>query len=353
MKRYRCLAMALVSTVSGLTGLTVGGSTAGLVAAGAGPPPGTTAVPPSDPELMLRFPAIDGYSIAPVPADDQLWAFFDSSIPSKFRRHHALVVAADGVPVARLVVAASTGRRPAIDTFVEQVFAQPVFLPVGAETTGDGVVVVANSASPVWTEMEGSAVVVAEQETDGNFQWAWGADDLVWIVRGKRDAEAYVRALLQVHAATLGPYDLQGLIGDLFDYTPTVPGFQYWDLPRMNTVPNLSGNWLGECAERFYLGYILGDGATGAGKRPEDLEIALVKGAGWCVDEGLLADVAADIASLPGAHAEQLGGLTVMVDDHLMIALVGDVLVVLGSAEAQTLIDMRPFIDGYFAGLPR
>jgi hypothetical protein len=33
--------------------------------------------------------------------------------------------------------------------------------------------------------MEGNAVMRAEQEIDGNFQWAWSADDAVWIVRGK------------------------------------------------------------------------------------------------------------------------------------------------------------------------
>ena len=54
-----------------------------------------------------------------------------------------------------------------------------------------------NSAAPVWTEMEGNAVIVAEQDIDGNFQWAWSADDAVWIVRGKADAEDYVRAVLR------------------------------------------------------------------------------------------------------------------------------------------------------------
>jgi hypothetical protein len=86
-----------------------------------------------------------------------------------------------------------------------------------------------NSAAPVWIEMEGNAVIVAEQEIDGNFQWAWSANDAVWIVRGTRDAEDYVRGLLRLHAASLDPYDQQGMTGDLFDHTSTVPGFQYWD----------------------------------------------------------------------------------------------------------------------------
>jgi hypothetical protein len=340
----------------GVAGMSIGAPARGAAAGTPDRAPDAMAasqIPPSDPELMLRIPAVDGYSIASMPVDDQFWMLFDESVPSKFRRHHALVVAADGVPIARLVVAATTGREPAIDTYVEQVFAQPVFLPVDAEATDDGVVVVANSAAPVWTEMEGAAVITAVQEIDGNVQWAWGADELVWIVRGKRDAEEYVRALLRLQVATLDPFDQQGLTGDLFDYTPSVPGFRYWDLPRTNTAPNLPFNWLGDCAERFYLGYVLPDGAAETRKDPDDLEIALVKAAGRCVDGGLLAAVAADLASRPGAHAEQLGGWTVMVDEHIMAALVDDVVVVLASADPQTFVDMAPFIEAFFAGLPR
>ena len=111
-----------------------------------------------------------------------------------------------------------------------------------------------NAAFPIWTEMEGNAVIVAEQEIDGNFQWAWGADDAVWIVRGTRVAEDYVRALLRVHATTLEPFDMQGMTGDLWDYTPSVPGYQYHDLSRADTLANLSGMGLGDCAERYYVG---------------------------------------------------------------------------------------------------
>ena len=86
-------------------------------------------VPPTDPDLGSRIPVVDGYTIAEMRADDVLWNLFDSSLPGGFTRHHALVVAADGIPVAHLVVAATTGNRPAIDTFVEDTFADYVFLP--------------------------------------------------------------------------------------------------------------------------------------------------------------------------------------------------------------------------------
>ena len=90
------------------------------------PPP----VPPTNPDLASRIPAADGYSVTGMPDDDVLWRLFDDSLPGELTRHHALVVAADGAPIAHLVVAAATaGERPAIDTFVEHTFADEVFLP--------------------------------------------------------------------------------------------------------------------------------------------------------------------------------------------------------------------------------
>ena len=163
--------------------------------------PSAPPVPPTNPDLASRIPAVDGYSVAEIPVDDVLWRLFDDSLPGELTRHHALVVAADGAPAAQLVVAAATaGERPAIDTFVEDTFADHVFLPADSVETDDGVVTTMNSAVPVWIEMEGNAVIVAEQQTDGNFEWAWSADDAVWIVRGKADAEVYVRVLLRLHA---------------------------------------------------------------------------------------------------------------------------------------------------------
>ncbi len=321
-------------------------------------------VPPTNPDLASRIPAVDGYTIAEIPADDVLWQLFDDSIPGELTRHHALVAAADGVPVAHLVVAGTTGDRPAIDTFVEHTFADDVFLPAGSVETDDGgVFTTMNSAAPIWTEMEGSAVIVAEQEIDGNFQWAWSAEDAVWIVRGTRGAEDYVRAVLRTHAASLDPYDQQGLTGDLFDHTPTVPGFMYWDRPRVSTVATVSQTLLGDCVERFYVGYVLPDGVTSEGNQPDDLEVVLTKAAGRCVEDGLLDDVLADVASAPGVRTEQIGGLTVYRDEqnaifnepgvHGMIVLVGDVIIILATQDPQTFVDMAPFIEQFLASQPR
>jgi hypothetical protein len=308
-------------------------------------------VPPTDPDLASRIPGVEGYSIAEMPVDDVLWKLFDDSLPGELTRHHALVVGGAGAPVAHLVVAGAAGDRSAIDTFVEHTFADEVFLPAGSAETGDGTFTTLNSASPIWTEMEGSAVIVAEQEIDGNFQWAWTADDAVWIVRGKGDAEAYVRALLQLHAPTLDAYDQQGLTGDLFDHTPSTPGYTYFDFPRDITLDSLGGRGFGDCAERFYLGYILPDGVTVEVVDNNLLWLGLEKAAGRCVDNGLLDDVAADIAA--GRRAEQIGGLTVYRDDQITTALIGDVLITLYTTNPQTYVDLTSFIEQFFAGQPR
>ena len=87
-----------------------------------------------------------------------------------------------------------------------------------------------NSATPVWTEMEGNAVIGEEQEIDGNFQWAWGAGTRSGSFARKRGAEEYVRALLRVHGASLDPYDQQGLPAICGTTRRRFPDYQYWDL---------------------------------------------------------------------------------------------------------------------------
>jgi hypothetical protein len=334
-------------TISGPVATAIGTPTTTLSATTS-----TPLAPPVDLGLASRIPAVDGYSIAEVPADDLLWADLDNSLPAELTRHHTFVVDGDGVPVARLVVAATASDRPAIDSFVEHTFAAEVMLPVDAEEMDGGTMIVSNSAAPVWTELEGNAVIVAEQEIDGNFQWAWGADDLVWVVRGTGVAEDYVRALLRSHAVSLDPYDQQGMTGDLFDHTPSVPGFMYWDMPRAITLREVSQTLLGECVERFYVGYVLPDGVS-RNYGQDDLGLALMKAAGWCVEDGLLEDVVAELASRPGARTEQIGGLTVYRDEHTIIALIGDVVVLLVSGNPQTLVDMTSFIEPYLTAQPR
>ena len=301
--------------------------------------------------MVTGVPPIDGYSIAPVPADDVLWPVY--GFPTELTLNHGLVVGADGTQVARLIIASATGDRPAIDTFVEQTFAQEggVQLPLDSVTVGEGTFVVSNGAAPAWTEMETNAVVRAEQEIDGNFQWAWGFGGQVWIVRGRSNAEGYVRELLRVHATSLTTYDLQGMLGDLWDHTPTVAGYQYIDFPRETTLSYLDARGFGDCAERFYLGAVLLDGQDGQSINDNDLWLGLEKAGGACVANGILDDVAGDIAN--GRRSEQIGGLTVYRDDQFATALVGDVLITFFTANPQTYVDMAPFINQFFAGQPR
>ena len=146
--------------------------------------------------------------------------------------------------------------------------------------------IVTNGATALWTAMDTHAVVRAEQEIDRTIQWAWGADDLVWIVRGTAATEGFVHALLQRQAQDLHSFDQQGMTGDLYDHTPNVTGYTYWDLPRANTVAEINQTLVGDCAERFYLGYVLPDGAPDDGYDPTDLGLGLIQIAGRCIDGG-------------------------------------------------------------------
>jgi hypothetical protein len=150
---------------------------------------------------------------------------------------------------------------------------------------------------------------------------------------------------------SLDPYDTQGLIGDLWDHTPSVPGYEYHDFPRASTLANLGGRGFPEvCSERFYLGVVLPDGSSGQGGN-NDLWLGLEKAGSRCVEEGLLDEVTADIAS--GRRSEQIGGLTVYRDEEITTGLIGDVLITLFTTNPQTLIDMAPFVEQFFAGQPR
>ena len=288
------------------------------------------------------MPAIDGYSIVEVPADDVLWMVY--GFPAALTLHPPWLSAPTARRVARLILASSAGERTAIDTFVERMYDEQINLPLDVTPTADGTAVVLNGAIPEWTELEGSAVMRAEQEIDGNFQWAWGADDRVWIVRGKRVAEDYVRAVLRVHGTSLDPYDTQGLIGDLWDHT-VGSRYQYHDFPAPARWRTWLGRLPGVCSERFYLGAVFPDGVYGQSSDTNDLWLGLEKAGSRCVEQGLLDETAADIAF--GRRAEQIGGLTVYRDEQITSALIGDVLITLFSTNPQTFVDMAPFIGQF------
>jgi hypothetical protein len=285
-------------------------------------------------------------------ADDVMWMVY--GFPPELTLTHALVLTAGGAPVARLIAASAAGSdRPAIDTFVEHSFSSQIDLPLDVVTPiPAGSAIVLNGAHPVWTEIEGAAVMRAEQEIDGNLQWAWSADGVVWIVRGTVFAEDYVRSLLRVHAASLAQSDTQGLLGDLWIHKPTVPDMRYYDAPRSLTLASLSGRLFPlVCSERFYVGALVPEGTMGSGAGPDDLGLMLEKAGNRCVTEGLIEQVGADVAAaLP---AEQIGGLTVYRHPQFIVALLDDVIVTLSSGNPRTLIDMAPLIEQFFASQPR
>ena len=82
-----------------------------------------------------------------------------------------------------------------------------------------------------------------------------------------------------------------------------MPGYAYHDLPRTNTVAAVNLTVLGDCLERFYLGYVLPDDATDVVLDDDDLALGIAKAAGGCVDNGLLDDLASTLGERPGSNA--------------------------------------------------
>ena len=314
-------------------------------------PPTATAADAPMPGLVTGVPAIEGYSIAPVPADDVLWRVYE--LPPELTLSHGLIVGGDGVEVGRLIVASAPEGRSAIDIFVEASFANPVLLPASSMPMPDGATAFSMSATqPVWTEMEGNAVLRVEQEGGGNFQWAWGAGDLVFIVRGPAGAEFYVRLLQRVHARSLAPNDQQGTLGNLWDHRPDVAGYHYFDLFRTDVLANLDEMDVPDhCGERFNLSLVFPDEAGGPSAEGPALLLTLFKVGGWCVSNGFLDAVAGVLAD--GRRAEQIGGLTVYRDDYNIGALVGDVVITLSTNDPLTFVEMAAFIEPFFAAQPR
>jgi hypothetical protein len=317
-------------------------------------PPGSTTttlptVPPTNALLADMIPTVEGYTVTAMPPDNPLWLDWDLTLPSTFTRHHALVLGPDGQEIARVVVAAAaSGDRSTIDTFVEHTFATQVMLPLQATANDGGIVLVENSAGPEWQNLEDNAVIVAEQEEDGNFQWAWGAEDVVWIVRGTSSAEAYVRALLQRQASSLDPFDDQGMTGELLDRRPAVPGNLYTELPRSVELANVSATPLRNCVERFVVTLV-----TPSTVGEANLLLALAKIPQWCIDIDVPAQVEEQLAAGAGPNVDQIGGLTTYRSGNVLSALVGDVLIVLTTDDPQNLVAMAPFIDAFLAAQPR
>ncbi len=304
--------------------------------------------PPYDRGLEMAIPVIDGYSTARVTADEPFWSMDAQAVPSGLTTHHANVLDADGTPVGRLIVVDSTDWS-AIDAVVEHTFATFVMLPASAVENGGQTLIISHSAIPFWIGIDGFAVIGAVQEIDLTMQWLWATEDHVWIVRGSDRTDDYVHKLLGTVGEPLGPFDQQGMNGDLY-YMPDIPGYVYGDLPRDFSLGEIHNSPLKPCVERFYVGYIRPKTASPTDPYDEDdLTVTLARLAGSCIDAGSLDLFAENVANTPGARAEEIAGWTVYRTENSIRVMIDDVLIVFSAINPEIIDSMKPFITEFLA----
>ena len=299
---------------SGTTAATESSAAISTLAATTDPPASvaaTVATAPNTPRLAARIPNVEGFQVREVPSDDLLWRFVD--LPTTFAVHHGIVHGPDGERVARIVVAAGPSIEPPIEEYVASSFDAPWQFPRDTTTVDDSenTFVVTNEVQPSWTNVDGGAVLVGTLPETAVTQWAWGADDLVWIVRGDASAEPFVRGLLAQHVASLDPFDTQGMTGSLWDHTPALDGYDYRDLPREDTLAVMPFLLVPDCAERVYVGYLKEEDAADIMFTAGDMQLALVKVGRDCVDGGYLGEISSAVAAQPGWSPSTIAGTDV------------------------------------------
>ena len=142
------------------------------------------------------------------------------------------------------------------------------------------------------------------------------------------------------------------MTGDLFEHLPDVPGYTYWDFPRETTVAEIGQSMLGDCIERYYVGYVRPEGAADRPYDFDDLGVGLLQPAGACMDSAVLEDLVADIAATEGVQQQEIGGHTVFRDEVSIVAVIGDVVVVLASEDLAMFDEMAGFIVPFLQNQP-
>ena len=143
----------------------------------------------------------------------------------------------------------------------------------------DRTLVLANEADVAWSGLGGAAVIAATVPGSDAARWAWSSDGLLWVVGGSLAAEDYALGVLATQVDALDPWDLQGMMGDLYLYAPAIPGYTYLDLQRVEALAAMPQMLLGDCYERYYVGYV--------GWRPGELRAEIDKGLWSVVDADL------------------------------------------------------------------
>lgn len=338
------------TVVDASTGTTV--ATADQVSTTSEPPSTSSPVVPRiDPALAGRVPVVDGFTTAAADLDDHLWSFY--GLPAGVTVHSAVIHDAGGQELGRLVIADSQRSSPTIEEYVESAFAGPVHFVVDSLPTDDGTeMVLTNTSFPKWDGLEGGAVVTATIPEKDVGQWAWGADGLLWIVRGRLALEDYAAALIREHVNGLDPYDHQGMIGELFEHAPMVDGFVYLDFPRLDTLETLPKLPVADCFERAYIGYVRPAGEPVTAMEPSDLGIGIVELASGCLAEGYREHLVTVLDADRGWTKSEIGGVEVRRDPSSLIYLGDDVLIQLSSGDPATLIKMGGFIVPFLQQQP-
>jgi hypothetical protein len=308
-------------------------------------------IPSQAPALGALVPRVDGFEL--VESDDDVpWYLY--RLPDGVAAYHAGIAAPDGTFVGRLLIVQDDGQQPdAFDRYVEVLFdgSGTQFKAGEVQDPSGGTFVTSNGSPSMWIELEGAAVLRADEPDGGELaQWTWRDQHLLWIVRGPvADVEPYVRGILRAQSGALDPYDMQGMTGDLYDHMPDVEGYTYFDGTRSNTLePDLPDP---ECVERFYTGYIRTDGDDAA-FRDSDLSLNVLKSGSGCVANGYVADIQARYLALPGATEEDIAGVAVVRGDEFIQFAVGDTILQLSSPVPATFVTMAPFIEQFIAGQP-
>lgn len=307
--------------------------------------------PAIDPQLAERIPDVEGYTAVAGSPPAWMWDFYD--IPDGLRVNPALISTAEGDEIGRLIVADSDDGTAPIDRYTAAAFAGETNFVSGAtyDEATEQTIVASNSDIPGWANLDGGAVITASVPDQNAYQWAWSADGLLWIVRGTAAAEGYVRDLLARQLPSIEPFDQQGMLGDLYDRTPTISGYTYLDLPREAVLASLPNLTIPDCFAHVYLGYIRPTGQPVTPLQPDDLAIAIFDLADACVDLGY-ADHVRDALDTQGWRPADIAGIPVVRDANNIAVFDDDTLIHLRSDNPSTLDDFAPVIQQILAGQP-
>jgi hypothetical protein len=302
---------------------------------------------PTDSGLAFLIPDVAGFVLEDAPAEDVVGHFYETR---GLVQHHQVIRSDEGVEVGRLAVATGYGTVSPIDTYVAQVFSQGIQLPRDdAPMADDRTLVLTNEADVAWAGLGGAAVIAATVPGSDAARWAWTNDGLLWVVGGSLAAKEYASAVLTTQVGSLDPWDQQGMTGDLYVYAPAIPGFVYYDLPRVDAIAAMPEMLLGGCYERYYAGYVLPEDA--AVETSPQLYWAIFRIAGSCADQGFATDVANHVSSTPGFEPGSIEGVDVLRDDYNIVALHDDIVIHL-SADPTTFDEYQAFVDAFFAAQP-